>query len=145
MHTKPFADFRDAAAAKTLTDAQGTPVGITIVGGAQDAPIVRIEGVADRNEAERWRGKELGVARTALQPLTAKDTYYIADLVGLTVVDPQGSTLGDITQVHNYGAGDILEIRFADGRSELFAFTKRTFPNIDTTARRITFITPEIA
>jgi 16S rRNA processing protein RimM len=142
LHTKLFVSSLDGY--PNLLDEAGNLVKLTIVGGTADAPIVKIDGVNDRNEAERWRGKVLGVHRDTLPALTEADTYYIADLVGMQVVDAAGDALGTVHDVMNYGAGDILEIAFTDGKTELFAFTKLTFPTIDTAARRITFVRPDV-
>lgn len=127
-----------------MTDAAGNAVALRVVGGTVEAPIVAIDGVQSREEAERWRNKEIGVARGALKDITKPDTHYVADLVGITVVDQKGAALGTVANVMNFGAGDILEIAFTGGGTELFAFTKATFPIIDKTARRITMIPPEV-
>lgn len=133
-----FADYPE------LTDENGTKVSLRIIGGTGDAPIVTIEGVTSRDDAERWRGKTLGVAREQLKAISKPDTHYVADLVGITAVDEKGATLGTIASVMNFGAGDILEISFNDGSSEMFSYTKRNFPTLDTAARRITMTPPHV-
>ena len=142
LHTKLLTDADIDFA--TLSDESGTHIPLTVIGGTREAPIVRINGVNDRTQAERWRGKTLGMARAALPTITQADTYYITDLVGMVVLNPQGETLGTISDVVNYGAGDILEIAFTNGKKELFAFTKVAFPSIDTAARRVVFVKPDV-
>ena len=63
----------------------------------------------DRNAAEALRGTELTVPRSALPPL-AEDEYYHADLIGLPVETPDGTAVGRVVLVENFGAGDVLEI-----------------------------------
>jgi 16S rRNA processing protein RimM len=71
--------------------------------------IARFAEIPDRNAAERARGTELTVPRSALPPL-AEGEYYHHDLLGLPAVSAQGRPLGTVVLVENFGAGDILEI-----------------------------------
>ncbi len=145
LKAKSFTDPADAFAAyEELTDAAGKPVKLRITGGTRDAPIVTIDGVTSRNEADLWRNKTLGVAREHLKEIAKPGAYYIADLIDMEVVDDAGGKVGVVNNVMNFGAGDILEIVFADGKADLFSFTKHAFPNIDMQAKRITFHPPEI-
>lgn len=77
--------------------------------------IARFVEVPDRTAAERARGTELTVPRSALPPL-AQGEYYHHDLIGLPAVSTEGEPLGTVVLVENFGAGDILEIeRPAEG------------------------------
>jgi len=71
---------------------------------------VRIEGIADRTEAERWRSAEIGVARSELPPLKAGE-YYWDDLVGLQAQSPDGTVLGKIVEIHPTPAHPVLLVR----------------------------------
>ena len=71
--------------------------------------IARFAEVSDRTGAERARGTELTVPRSAL-PLLPDGEYYHHDLIGLPAVSIEGETLGTVVLVENFGAGDILEI-----------------------------------
>ena len=144
LKVKSFCDPAEGFARYALTDRAGRPVKLAITGQAQGLQIVRIEGVADRNAAELWRGKELGISRSALPQLKDESAHYIADLEGMEVVDAAGQPIGRIAGIANYGAGDLVDIAFADGRQEFYSFTDSNFPSIDHTARRITFIAPEL-
>ncbi len=105
--------------------------------------IVRIAGIADRSAAERLTNTELFVAREALPP-PEDDEFYLADLVGMTVVDERGMDLGRVSAVPNYGAGDILEIVSPGaGETLLLPFTKAVVPTIDLAARRLSVSLPE--
>ncbi len=106
-----------------------------------DVVIVAFEGVASRNAAESLKGVELYVARAAL-PQAGEDEFYHADLVGLRAEDGQGHELGEVRAVHNFGAGDVLEIARADGGNLFVSFTKETVPIIDLAERRIVVAEP---
>ena len=67
----------------------------------------------------------------------------MADLIGLEAVSSDGERLGEVVQVHDFGAGDILEIRLAGGKTELFAFTRENFPEVDLAGGRISFVPPQ--
>ena len=82
--------------------------------------VARFEGVGDRSAAEALRGSLIEIDRAALPPLEEGE-YYHADLIGLPAVDSDGKSLGKITSVENYGAGDLLEIEY-DGKRSLIPF-----------------------
>lgn len=94
--------------------------------------VVSAPEIASREDAASLAGVRFFVPRAAL-PAVTDDDFYMEDLVGLAVVDEQGAPQGRIAGVHNFGAGDILEIAARPGRPEhLFApFTKAAFPVID--------------
>lgn len=71
--------------------------------------IGRFAEIPDRSAAERARGTELTVPRSALPPL-GEGEYYHHDLLGLPCVSTTGEALGHIVLIDNFGAGDILEI-----------------------------------
>jgi 16S rRNA processing protein RimM len=93
--------------------------------------VCRIRGIADRTAAEALRGTKLYVARERL-PVPAEGEFYHSDLIGLAAVHADGSPIGEIVAVRNFGAGDLIEIRLAGGtRTELVPFDARTVPTID--------------
>ncbi len=77
--------------------------------------IARFTQVPDRTAAEKLRGTELTVPRSALPPL-GEGEYYYADLIGLPAVSTSGEALGVCVAVENFGAGDVLEIEDPDGK-----------------------------
>jgi 16S rRNA processing protein RimM len=85
------------------------------------AAVARIDGVNDRSAAEALRGKLIEVDRDALPPLEAGE-YYHSDLIGLSAEDAQGRAIGTVTTIHNFGAGDLLEIADSDGKTSLIPF-----------------------
>lgn len=71
--------------------------------------IARFAEVQGRTAAEKLRGTVLSVPREEL-PALAEDEYYHADLIGLPVITDTGKPLGTLTEVHNFGATDIIEV-----------------------------------
>ena len=103
--------------------------------------IATLKGVATRDEAERLNGVELYIARERL-PATAADEYYHADLVGLAAVNGAGDPLGRVVAIHNFGAGDIIEIAPTHGTTLLLPFTNAVVPSIDLARGRLTIELP---
>lgn len=112
-------------------------------GSAKNQIIALIEGVNSRNEAEALKGTEFYIERDQLPPPDDGE-FYIEDLKGLDIHDLNSTKIGVIEQVANYGAGDIVDIRFTDGRRESFSFTETTFPEIDIEAGFLKFQAPDI-
>ena len=88
---------------------------------APSGAVARFEGLADRSAAEALRGSLVEVDRASLPPLEDGE-YYHADLLGLGCVDRDGREVGKVVAVENYGAGDLLEVETADGKSSLIPF-----------------------
>jgi 16S rRNA processing protein RimM len=104
--------------------------------------VARLAGIADRNAAEALKGVELYIARERL-PTAAEGEFYHADLIGLAAVDGEGRPVGVIVAVHNFGAGDLIEVRLADSaKTELVPFTDATVPEIDIAAGRAVVVIP---
>lgn len=83
--------------------------------------VVRIAGVGDRSAAEALRGSLVEIDRSQLPPLEEGE-YYHADLIGLDCFDREGSRLGRVVGVENFGAGDLLEVETAQGKTSLIPF-----------------------
>jgi 16S rRNA processing protein RimM len=99
--------------------------------------VVRFKETGDRNAAEALTGTELFVDRSALPEKLEEEEFYHADLVGMTVVDENGTEIGRVSAVQNYGAGDILEIKGPELDAVLVPFTNAAVPAVDVAARRI--------
>src|SRR6476620_12370207 len=82
---------------------------VTHVREARGHLVATLKGIATREEAERLNGLELYIARDKL-PATDENEYYHADLIGLAAVTTGGESLGKVIAIHNFGAGDIIEI-----------------------------------
>jgi 16S rRNA processing protein RimM len=103
---------------------------------AKDHLVATIKGVATREDAERLNGIELYVAREKL-PATDEGEYYHTDLIGLAAVTTAGDALGRVLAIHNFGAGDIIEIAPPQGTTMLLPFTDAVVPLVDVAGRRI--------
>jgi 16S rRNA processing protein RimM len=99
--------------------------------------VVRLQGVTDRNAAEALNGTALFVDRSALPEDLDEEEFYHADLVGLDVRNTTGDMIGRVTAIHNFGGGDILEVKLADGEV-LIPFTKAAVPEVSVSGRSIT-------
>ena len=115
---------------------------IEVLRPAKDHFVARLAGVSDRTAAERLTNTKLYVPRDRLPPVANDDTFYHADLIGLAAVTPDGAALGTVTAVHNFGAGDVIEIKPASGDALLIAFTVTAVPKIDMAARQMTVVPP---
>jgi 16S rRNA processing protein RimM len=126
-----------------LHDARGRKFEITAFrSGKPGEAVISFSGITDRSAAEALKGTELFVAREAL-PVTAEEEFYHADLIGLEAQDGESRVLGKVAAIHNYGAGDVVEITRTDGDSVLLAFTRETVPTIDIAGGRIVVAVPE--
>jgi 16S rRNA processing protein RimM len=92
--------------------------------------VATLKGIATREDAERLNGLELYVAREKL-PATGEDEYYHADLIGLAAVNATGEPIGRVIAIHNFGAGDIVEIAPPHGSPLLLPFTNAVVPSVD--------------
>jgi 16S rRNA processing protein RimM len=109
----------------------------------KDFLVARIKGIADRDAAETLRNTDLFVPRDRLPPIEEADTFYHADLVGLAAMGADGAALGTITAIHNFGAGDLIEIApIAGGEPLLLPFNETTVPEIDLKAGRVVVVPP---
>jgi 16S rRNA processing protein RimM len=126
-----------------LHDASGRKFAITAFRpGKPGEAVMSFEGVESREAAEALKGASLYIARAAL-PATAEEEFYHADLIGLEAQDGEGRVLGRIAAIHNFGAGDVIEIMRPDGDNVLLAFTRETVPLIDIAGGHIVVAVPE--
>ncbi len=109
---------------------------------AKDHLVATFKGVTTRDEAERLNGLELYVAREKL-PATDDDEYYHADLIGLAAVTATGAALGRVLAIHNFGAGDIIEIAPLKGTTLLLPFSNAVVPEVDLKAGRVVIALPQ--
>ncbi len=103
--------------------------------------LVQLTGVGDRAAAKALKGTRLYVPRVRLPP-AGEEEYYHADLIGLAVEEVGGRALGTVTSVHNFGAGDVLEVAAAGGIAIMVPFTRAVVPVIDLAGGRIVIDPP---
>ncbi|MEJ2377061.1 MAG: ribosome maturation factor RimM, partial [Pseudolabrys sp.] len=89
------------------------------------------------------RNTDLFVPRARLPAIEEEDTFYHADLIGLAAVTAEGESVGTVSAVHNFGAGDIVEIApTAGGQTLMLPFTQDAVPEVDLKAKRIVVVVP---
>jgi len=103
--------------------------------------VATLKGIATREDAERLNGLELYIAREKL-PATDEDEYYHADLIGLAAVTHADEPLGRVIAIHNFGAGDIIEIAPPQGATMLLPFTNAVVPLVDIANGRVVIELP---
>jgi 16S rRNA processing protein RimM len=109
---------------------------------AKDYLVATFKGVATRNDAEKLNGIELYVPREKL-PATDRDEYYHADLIGLAAVNAADEPIGRVVAIHNFGAGDIIEIAPPNGATMLLPFTNAVVPTVDIAGGRVVIELPQ--
>ncbi|HSK40520.1 MAG TPA: ribosome maturation factor RimM [Arenibaculum sp.] len=124
-----------------LTDQSGgRPLRIRLMSAAKDHWLAQVEGVCDRNAAEALAGTRLYVERSRL-PEPEEDEFYHADLIGMPVFLAGGERWGRVTALHDFGAGDLVEVALEDaagsGHSVMVPFTREAVPVVDVRGRRI--------
>jgi 16S rRNA processing protein RimM len=144
VRVKPFtAEPASVGAYGPVEDEAGTRrFALRVVGEGKGVVIATVKGVEDRNAAEALKGLRLYIARAAL-PAPAADEFYHADLIGLEAVTPTGERLGRVRAVHDFGAGDSLELDLDAGGTLLVPFTKAAVPEIELAAARLVVDPPE--
>jgi 16S rRNA processing protein RimM len=136
------ANPEDVAAYGPLEDESGRQrFTLRLVGEAKGVLIGWISGVADRDRAEGLRGLRLYLSRAALPP-TEDEEYYHADLIGLAAVLADGAPLGQVKAVHDFGAGDTLEVERPEGPPAMVPFTRAVVPVVDLEAGRLVIDPP---
>ena len=83
------------------------------------------------------------VPREALPPPDDEDEFYVADLVGMAAETPDGAPLGQVKSVHDFGAGDLLEIEPPHGASWWLPFTREAVPKVLLAERRLIAVKPD--
>jgi 16S rRNA processing protein RimM len=122
-----------------LTDADGVVrFKVTPIPGG----LARIEGVADRDAAQRLTGTRLYIERDRLPPPADPEEFLLCDLEGLAAFAADGKALGTVRAVEEYGAGPFLVIQ-GQGPEVLVPFTKAAVPVVDVAAGRVTVVLPE--
>jgi len=105
---------------------------------AKEHFVATLSGVADRDAAARLTNIKLYVPRERLPQPDAPDEFYHADLIGLAAIDRAGKTVGTVVAVHNFGAGDLIELKPAESdTTQLIPFDAATVPEVDLAAGRL--------
>ena len=127
-----------------FTDEDGeTELRIEFVGTTNGFLLARINGVTDRNTAEAIKGHKLFVDRRSF-PDTEDEEFYYADLIGTPVYLSDGQAYGKVKGMHNFGAGDMIEIKLENNTETILPFTKSVVPIVNLDGGRIVVDPPEV-
>lgn len=133
----------DIAEYSPLLARDGRSFEITSVREANEVVVVRVKGVNDRTAAEKLTNLELFIPRDRLGETADEDEFFHADLIGLRAETEAGETLGTVTALYDFGAGDMVEIRPVRGKARVFPFTKAVVPVVDIAGGRIVIVPPQ--
>ncbi len=123
-------------------DGSAAPI-LTAGRAVKGALIARAREVQTREQAQALRGLRLYIDRADL-PEPEEDAFYLADLIGLTARSPAGEAIGRVKSVHDFGAGDLLEIDPGDGGPTWWApFTRAVVPEVRLAEGLIVVARPE--
>jgi len=146
VRIKSFTDIPEAIANYgPLEDESGERrLTLRVVGDAKGDGMViaMLSGIADRDRAEALRGMRLYAPRAAL-PAAPENEFYHADLVGLAAQLEDGTALGKVIAVHDFGAGDVIEIARDLGQPVLVPFTRAAVPVVDIAGGRVVIDPPD--
>ena len=105
-----------------------------------DVWLADIDGINNKEDADALKATKLYCDRDQLTP-PSDDEIYFADMVGMQCVDEDGTIVGEVTSVDNFGAGDLLDIKPPQGQNFFLSYDDNTVLSIDD---KITVIIPEI-
>jgi 16S rRNA processing protein RimM len=105
--------------------------------------LMRLEGVADRDSADRLRGTVFLVDSGDLPPIEDPDEFYDHQLEGLTVHTTDGRIIGKVAEVLHTGAGELLSVRDADGAEVLVPFVAAMVVSVSLADQAIEIDPPE--
>lgn len=130
-------DPGDLVAYGPLSDAKDRLFDLEVTGRSRGLLLAKVSGIGDRDQAQALAGTKLGVYRESLPEPEDADEFYHADLIGLTALAEGGRVLGKVVAVHDFGAGDLLEISAEDGTELLVPFTAKAVPEVDLDGGRL--------
>lgn len=125
-----------------LYNESGDVAELTFISLKATQPIAHMKGVDDRNDVDTLRGMKL-FAKEDDFPNAKSGEFYAHQLVGMSVNNSKGEAVGTTLAHHNFGAGDILEIEFNNGTTEMLPFDEHVFPDVDLDGGQITYMPPE--
>ena len=98
--------------------------------------LIKFKGIDDINMAEKLKSCYVKIKRENARKLP-KDTYFIADLIGVKVYDEDGNLLGKVDDIYNNKVHDIYVIKDDLGKQILLPSTKEVIKQVDVEKDRI--------
>ncbi len=100
-------------------------------------PVLKLDGLKNKEEASRFTNRRLAVTRKELIGLP-EDTYYVFDLIGMAVIeDKTGEKLGVVTDVNSYPANDAYDVKLNDGSEKQLAAVEQYIKRVDLEKKEI--------
>jgi len=96
--------------------------------------VAKLAGIESREQALGFKGSTVAVRRQAL-PQPEEGKYYLADLIGLEVVNEQGATLGVVKQTYSNGAHDVIEV--SGDRTRLIPWVAAVIKQVDLAGKQV--------
>lgn len=121
-----------------LITTDGRQLSVKKIRPAKNIFVITLKEISDRTEAEALNGLKLQIERNKLPKLEDEEDFYHEDLIGMSASNLEGENYGRIAAIHNFGAGDIIELRGGAAKgSTMVPFTKAAVPTLDMEARAI--------
>ena len=134
LKVKPFTDnkerFEELKSVYIMQKGKSKEVQIEEVSYQKEMVLLKLKGIDDLTEAEKYKGAYLKIARKDAKKLP-KDTYFIADLIGLNVYTQEGELLGKLDDIFKTGANDVYVVKNEIGKQILLPATKEVLKQID--------------
>lgn len=132
-----YSDYKERFEELTMIYLEDIRYRISGVRYSKEIVILKLEGVNDRTEAEKHKGKDIFIDKEDIRVLP-EDTYYIFDLIGLKVVEKSGAFLGTVCDVIQNRAQDLYEVERENKMKFLIPAVEEFILNIDMTSRTMT-------
>ncbi len=140
VKVKPFTDdLKEFETFKSIYIQKGQELiefKIEKVGYVKNMVLLKLFGIDDINEAEKYRNLYLKINRNIL-PKLPDNTYYIADLLECEVITCEGDILGKVDDVFNTGSNDIYAVKDENGKQLLIPAIKEVIKQIDIPNKKI--------
>ena len=134
LKVKPFTDekerFEELKNVYIVQKGKMKEVEIQKVSYQKEMVLLKLKGIEDLTEAEKYKGAYLKIARKDAKKLP-EGTYFIADLLGLEVYTDEGELLGKLDDIYNTGANDIYVVKNELGKQILLPSIKEVIKQID--------------
>lgn len=132
-----------AAYSPLQTSESGQTITIKSARPAKNVIVAKLEGITDRNAAEKLNGVELYTTRDQLPPEDDEDDFYQTDLIGLEARLKDGKVLGKVIAMPNFGADDLIEIGTGTKNGTLYPFSKAVVPEINIAEGYLIVVIPD--
>lgn len=140
VKVNPFTDdmhrFEELKSVLVIKNKESIEMHIEEVKLHKNVVLIKFKGIEDINMAEKYKGCYIKIKREDARKLP-KDTYFIADLIGIKVYDDNGNLLGKVDDIYNNKVHDVYVIKDDLGKQILLPSTKEVIKQIDIDNDRI--------